>query len=184
VRLQRIRQAPSRLNDCERVPNNVVNDEGDIIHFALLAYAEPIHYKDVLKSSVMKTMIEELQSIDKNHIWELVDLLDNKKKIDVKWIFKNKLNPDGTISKHKSRLVARGFLHKYGIDYNEVFAPIARIENVRLVVALACNKEWSLYHLDVKSAFLNGPLEELVFVAQLPEFEIKGKENKVYRLHK
>ena len=78
---------------------------------------------------------------------------DKKKKIDVKWLFKVKLNPDGQVSKHKARLVARGFLQKQGIDYNEVFAPVARIETVRLVTAIACKNEWSLYHLDVKSTF-------------------------------
>ena len=78
----------------------------------------------------------------------------------MKWIFKVKLNPYGTISKHKARLVARGFLQRYGVDYNEVFAPIARLEIVRLVVALSSNKKWSLFYLDVKFAFLNGQLEE------------------------
>jgi len=65
-----------------------------------------------------------------------------------------------------------------------VFAPVARIETVRLVIVIACKNEWSLYHLDVKLAFLNGPLEALVFVSQPPGFEIAGKENKVYKLHK
>jgi len=83
-------------------------------------------------------------------------LPDKKKKIDVKWVFKVKLNSHGQVSKHNARLVARGFLQKQDIDYNEVFAPVARIEIVRLVTAIACKYEWSLYHLDVKSAFLNG----------------------------
>jgi hypothetical protein len=129
-------------------------------------------------------MIEELNSIKKNQTWELVNLSDKKKKIDVKWVYKVKLNPDGQVSKHKVRLVARGFLHKHGIDYNEVFSPIARIESVGLMIAITCKSEWSLYHLDVMSAFLNGPLEELVFVSQPPGFEIAGKENMVYKLHK
>ncbi|PNX57555.1 reverse transcriptase, partial [Trifolium pratense] len=111
-------------------------------------------------------------------------LPDKKKRIDVKWVFKVKLNPNGTISKHKARLVARGFLQKHGIDYNEVFASVARIETVRLVVALACKNRWRMYHLDVKSAFLNGPLDEEVYVAQPPSFEIKGKEEMVYKLYK
>jgi hypothetical protein len=110
-------------------------------------------------------MIEELQSIEKNQTWELVNLPDKKKKIDVKLVFKVKLNPDGKVSKHKARLVAEGFIQKHGIDYNEVFAPIARIETMRLVVTLACKNKWSPYHLDGKLAFLNGPLEEVVFVS-------------------
>jgi len=111
-------------------------------------------------------------------------LPDKKKKIDVKWVFKVKLNSDGQVSKHKARLVVRSFLEKQDIDYNEVFAPVARIETVRLVTDIACKYKWSLYHLDVKSAFLNGPLEEVVFVSQPPNFEITRKENMVYRLQK
>ncbi|MCI71258.1 hypothetical protein A2U01_0092521, partial [Trifolium medium] len=72
-------------------------------------------------------MEEELKSIEKNQNWKLVALPDKKKKIDVKWVFIVKLNPDGTISKYKARLVVRGFLQKHGIDYNEVFAPVARL---------------------------------------------------------
>jgi transposase InsO family protein len=182
---QRVRNASSRLNDHVVTSDNAVNDEGDLIHFALLADAEPINLNEALKNKVWKkAMEEELRSIEKNQTWKLVALPDKKKKIDVKWVFKVKLNPDGTISKHKARLVARGFLQKHGIDYNEVFAPVARIETVRLVVALACKNKWLLYHLDVKSAFLNGPLEEEVFVSQPPGFEIKGKENMVYKLYK
>ncbi|CAJ2645977.1 unnamed protein product [Trifolium pratense] len=185
ARTQRTKRVPARLNDCEVTQDNAVNDEGDLIHFALLADSEPLNYRDALKSNVWnKAMEEELRSIEKNQTWKLVDLPDKKKKIDVKWVFKVKLNPDGTISKHKARLVARGFLQKHGIDYNEVFAPVARIETVRLVVALACKNKWSLYHLDVKSAFLNGPLDEEVYVSQPLGFEIKGKESMVYKLYK
>ena len=102
----------------------------------------------------------------------------------MKWVFKLKLKPDGSVAKHKARLVARGFLQRAGLDYSEVFAPVARLETIRLVIALAHNRDWSLYQLDVKSAFLNGTLEEEVFVKQPPGFEIKGKEDKVFRLHK
>jgi hypothetical protein len=185
ARPQRTRQVPNRLSDCEVLPDNAVNEEGDLIHTAMLADAEPIDYRDGLKSSVWKkAMEEELQSIEKNQTWKLVNLPNKKKKIDVKWVFKVKLNPDVTISKHKVRLIARGFLQKQGVDYNEVFAPIARIETVGLVVTLACKNIWDLYNLDVKSTFLNGPLEEEVYVTQPPGFEIKGKQKMVYRLYK
>ena len=98
----------------------------------------------------------------------------------MKWVFKLKLNPNGTVAKHK----ARGFLQKPGIDYSEVYAPVARIETVRLVVAMASNHNWALFHMDVKSAFLNGPLEETIFVTQPLGFVKEGMENKVYRLNK
>ncbi|PNX59945.1 retrotransposon protein putative unclassified, partial [Trifolium pratense] len=74
----------------------------------------------------------------------------------------------GRRAQHKARLVARGFLQKHGIDYNEVYAPTARLETVRLVVSLACKNKWLRYHLDVKSAFLNDPLKEEAFVSQPP----------------
>jgi hypothetical protein len=88
-----------------------MNDDGDFIHFALLVDTEPVNYREALKTDVWKrAMVEELQSIKKNQTWELVYLPDKKKKIDVKLVFKVKLNPDGQVSKHKARLVARGFL--------------------------------------------------------------------------
>jgi hypothetical protein len=109
------------LRDGQKKPDLIViefavNDEGDLIHFALLAGSKPIHYKDALKNSVWKKAMEdELHSTEKNQTWKLVNLLDKKRKIDVKWVFKVKLNPDGTISKHKARLVARGFLQNMAL---------------------------------------------------------------------
>ena len=107
-------------------------------------------------------MLEELNAIEKNNTWELVDLPIKKKAIGVMWVFKLKLNPNGTVAKYKARLVARGFLQKPGIDYSKVYAPVARIETVRLVVTMVSNHNWPLFHMDVKLAFSNGPLEELI----------------------
>src|ERR1043165_7453282 len=90
--------------------------------------------------------------------WKLIELPREKKAINVIWVFKVKLKPDGSVGKHKARLVARGFLQKPGLNYFEVFAPVARHETIRLMIALAANKSWPLMHLDVKSAFINGPL--------------------------
>ena len=120
-------------------------------------------------------MKEELDAIEKNRTWELVDLPHNKHPIDVRWVFKVKLKPDGSIAKHKARLVAKGFLQKQGIDYTKVYAPVARMETIRLVIAIASSRNWTICQLDVKSAFLNGPLEEEVYILQPPGFEIKGK---------
>ena len=141
LRPQRNRHVSSRLEDCEVLPDSVVNDEGELIHFALLADAEPLNYKEAIQTEVWKkAMIEEIKAIEKNNTWKLVELPDKKKTIDVKWIFKVKLNPDGSVSKYKARLVTRGFLQRYGVDYNELFAPVARLETIRLVVALASSK--------------------------------------------
>ena len=90
--------------------NNAVNVEGDLMHFALLVDIEPIDYKEAMKEEAWKNvMIEELKAIKKKHTWELTKLPFNKKPIEVKWVLKLKLNPDGSIPKHKARLVARCF---------------------------------------------------------------------------
>jgi hypothetical protein len=84
----------------------------------------------------------------------------------VKWVYKTKLHLDGTVQKHKARLVAKGDAQKSGIDYNETFAPVARLDTIWTLIALAAQKGWKLFQLDVKSAFLNGVLEEDVYVEQ------------------
>ncbi|KOM41011.1 hypothetical protein LR48_Vigan04g120900 [Vigna angularis] len=129
-------------------------------------------------------MQEEIDSIERNQTWELVDLPSNKRPIALKWVYKSKINPQGVVIRHKARLVAKGFLQKAGVDYGEVFAPVARVETIRLVVSLATKFHWSLHQLDVKSAFLNGRLEEEVYVVQPLGFEVKGQHDKVYKLRK
>ncbi|WJX32793.1 hypothetical protein P8452_21078 [Trifolium repens] len=151
----------------------------------MLADTEPLDTKAALKSKVwMEAMIDELKSIEKNKTWDLCELPSDKKAIGVKWVYKVKQNPEGKVIKYKARLVAKGFLQKQGLDYDEVFSPVARHETIRLMIALACSRRWPLFHLDVKSAFLNGPLEEDVYVKQPPGFELKGKESKVLKLNK
>jgi hypothetical protein len=131
-----------------------------------------------------KAMMEEMNSIKDNNTWELVDLPRGHKPIGLKWVFKVKRDEHGAIIQHKARLVAKGYVQKQGIDFEEVFALVARIESVRLLLALAANKGWSVHHMDVKSVFLNGKLEEEVYVAQAPGFVVPGKEGKVLRLRK
>jgi hypothetical protein len=99
-------------------------------------------------------------------------------------VFKLKRDEVGTIIKHKARLVARGFLQREGIDFDDAFAPVARMESVRLLLVLAAQEGWCVHHMDVKSAFLNGDLKEEVYVHQPPAFAIPDKEGKVLRLRK
>ena len=86
--------------------------------------------------------------------------------------------------KHKARLVAKGYVQRHGIDFEEVYAHVARLETIRLIIALAAQEGWEIHHMDVKSAFLNGVLEEEVYVKQPPGFIKVGSEEKVLRLHK
>ncbi|GKC06953.1 retrovirus-related pol polyprotein from transposon TNT 1-94 [Tanacetum coccineum] len=112
------------------------------------------------------------------------DLPHGAKKVGVKWVYKTKYNENGEVEKYKARLVAKGYTQKCGIDYTEVFAPVARLETVRLVMSLAAQNDWVLFQLDVKSAFLHGELNEEVFIDQPPGYIKKGAEQKVYRLKK
>ncbi|XP_074362568.1 uncharacterized protein LOC141702856 [Apium graveolens] len=97
---------------------------------------------------------------------------------------KLKKNTSGKVVKHNARLVAKGYVQRYGIDYEEVFALVTRLETVRLLLALAAKNQWEIHHLDVKTAFLNSVLQEEVYVSQLEGYEIEGQEGKVYRLVK
>lgn len=132
----------------------------------------------------IKACEEEIQSIVKNGTWELVDLPRGAKAIGLKWVFKLKRNADGSINKYKARLVAKGYVQEYGVDFDEVFAPVSRMETIRLLISLAATRGWEIHHLDVKTAFLHGELKETVYVTQPEGFIVNGSEAKVYKLKK
>ena len=157
--------------------------QGEVHLVCLLADSENITYSEARKDSEwVKAMDEEIKAIEKNDTWELADLPKGKKTIGVKWVFKKKMNPKGEVERHKARLVVKGYRQKAGIDYDEVFAPVARMETIRLLVSIAAQEEWPIYQMDVKSAFLNGVLKETVFVEQPEGYE--KSPGKVLRLKK
>jgi hypothetical protein len=129
-------------------------------------------------------MEEEMRSIHDNQTWELTTLPAGHRAIGLKWVFKVKKDPAGLIVKHKARLVAKGYAQRQGVDFDEVFAPVARLETVRLLLALAAHSGWQVHHMDVKSAFLNGELEEEVYVQQPPGFADAKHGGHVLKLHK
>jgi hypothetical protein len=129
-------------------------------------------------------MLEEISSIEENETWSLVDPPTDQRPIGLKWVFKLKKDAAGKVVKHKARLVAKGYVQRIGVDFDEVFAPVARLDSVRLLLALAAQQGWSAHHMDVKSAFLNGILEEEVYVVQPPGFIVDGQEHRVYKLKK
>ncbi|GJY59192.1 ribonuclease H-like domain, reverse transcriptase, RNA-dependent DNA polymerase [Tanacetum coccineum] len=151
----------------------------------LLVEDEPKNYKEASSDQKwIEAMKVELDSINRNNTWELTTLPKGHKAIGLKWVFKTKKDANGNIIKHKARLVAKGYIQQHGIDFEEVFAPVARMETIRLLLAIAANNKWEVHHLDVKSAFLHGDLKEEVYVTQ-PEGFIKRQDNgKVYRLIK
>lgn len=129
-------------------------------------------------------MDEEIKSIEKNKTWELITLPRGCKSIGVKWVYETKRNAQGEVQRYKARLVAKGYKQKAGIDYEEVFAPVARLESSRLLISLAAQKNWKIYQFDIKLAFLNGFLKEEIYVNQPPGYVKKDQENKVYKLKK
>ncbi|KAK1607828.1 hypothetical protein QYE76_031501 [Lolium multiflorum] len=130
-------------------------------------------------------MHEELNNFKRNKVWTLVEKpKECRNVIGTKWIFKNKQDEFGNIVRNKARLVAQGFSQVEGIDFGETYAPVARLESIRILLAYASHHNFKLQQMDVKSAFLNGPLHEEVYVKQPPGFEDLNFPNHVYKLDK
>ena len=146
---------------------------------------KPFTFKEAVKENCWRNaMQEEIYAIEKNNTWELTILCPSQRTIGVKWVYKIKHTTDGRIERYKARLVVKGYKQKYEVDYEEVFAPVARLDMVRMLISLAAHHSWKIYQLDVKSAFLNDILEEEVYEEQPEGFVVEGEEDKVYRLKK
>ncbi|PNX61228.1 putative LRR receptor-like protein kinase, partial [Trifolium pratense] len=157
----------------------------DIYQRCNVAVLEPAGYWDAKEDPKWRAaMQEELAMIDKNQTWKLVTRPAHKKVIGVKWVFRTKLNADGSINKHKARLVVKGYAQIFGVDFFDTFAPVARQDTIRMLLSISAQKGWKIYHLDVKSAFLNGFLEEEIYIEQPEGFVVKEHEDKVYLLKK
>ncbi|GJT65460.1 retrovirus-related pol polyprotein from transposon TNT 1-94, partial [Tanacetum coccineum] len=154
--------------------------------FALtVSTAEPKNIKEAMDDSAwIEAMQEELHQFDRLQVWELVDKPFGKNVIKLKWLWKNKKDEDQTVIRNKARLVAKGYAQEEGIDFEESFAPVARLEVVWIFIAYAVHKSFPIYHMDMETAFLNGPLKEEVYVAQPDGFIDLDHLDKVYRLRK
>ena len=126
----------------------------------------------------------EVESILQNHTWELVNLPPGCKPLGYKWIFKRKMKADGSIDKYKARLVVKGFKQTEGIDYFDTYSPVTRITSIRMIIAIAALYDLEIHQMDVKTAFLNGELDEEIYMEQPEGFVIPGQENKVCKLVK
>lgn len=178
----RFRTLDNVLGDAA-VPGEAVRELGGELLLAI--DGEPSTFEEARHDEAWrKAMLEELGSIEENKTWSLVDLPHGHRAIGLKWVFKIKRDEQGAIVKHKARLVAKGYVQKPGIDYEEAFAPVARMESVRVLLAVAAQEGWLVHHMDVKSAFLNGDLVEEVYVQQPPGFVAAGHQNKALHLKK
>ena len=128
-------------------------------------------------------MQEELNNFTRNEVWHLVPR-PNQNVVGTKWVFRNKQDEHGVVTRNKARLVAKGYSQVEGLDFGETYAPVARLESIRILLAYATYHGFKLYQMDVKSAFLNGPIKEEVYVEQPPGFEDSEYPNHVYRLSK
>nr|GEX82057.1 retrovirus-related Pol polyprotein from transposon TNT 1-94 [Tanacetum cinerariifolium] len=129
-------------------------------------------------------MQDELNQFKRLDVWELVPRPDRKNIIAIKWLWKNKSDVENIVIQNKSRLVAKGYKKEEGIDFEESFAPVARLEVVRMFVSFATHKNIIIFQMDVKTAFLNGPLKEEFYVSQPNGFVDPDFPNHVYRLKK
>jgi hypothetical protein len=127
---------------------------------------------------------EELEDFERNQVWILVDPPRDVNVIGTKWGFKNKHGEDGEVVRNKARLVAQGYSKVEGLDFRETFASVARFEAIRILFVFAASKGFKLYQMDVKSAFLNGVIQEEVYVRQPPCFESPKYSYRVYKLSK
>jgi hypothetical protein len=127
-------------------------------------------------------MHEELENFERNQVWTLVDPLRDVNVIGTKWVFKNRQGEDGEVVRNKACLVAQGYSQVEGLDFGETFAPVARLEAIRILLAFAVSKGFKLYQMDVKSAFQNGVIQEEVYVRQPPCFESRKYPDRVYKL--
>jgi hypothetical protein len=148
---------------------------------------EPQTVEDALKGKDGKkweiAMQEKYDSLLVNNSWSLVPLPKGRKPISCKWVFKIKHGVDGEVERYKARLVARGFTQTFGVDYNEAFAPVAKFVSIRCILALAAIEDMEIHQMDVKTAFLNGDLEEEIYMEQPEGFTHEG-DHLVCKLHK
>jgi hypothetical protein len=138
-------------------------------------YSEPTSYTDAVQSVNSNdwrlAMDDEIKSLAENNTWELVDKPSDRLVVDNRWIYKIKTKVDGSIDKFKARLVAKGYSQKAGIDYNETFSPVARFDTIRAVLSIAASEKLKLMTFDVKTAFLYGKLDEVIYMKQPPGYE-------------
>jgi hypothetical protein len=175
-----------RVSNRGHIPRHHFEIERNVLLCDAKDVNEPASFSEVLHSpdrdKWMTAMQEEMSSMDKNNVWELVDLPPGCKTIGNKWVLKVKRKADGSIDRYKARLVAKGYTQREGIDYEDTFSPMVRFASIRLILSIVAKQDLELFQMDVKTAFLNGELDEEIYMAQPAGLEVQGHERKVCRL--
>ncbi|KAK1424407.1 hypothetical protein QVD17_19736 [Tagetes erecta] len=155
------------------------------LYSCFLSQVVPKNISEALKdNSWIEAMQEELLQFRKQEVWKLVDLPKGENAIGTRWLYKNKPDERGIVVRNKARLIAQGYTQEEGIDYEEVFAPVARLEAIRVFLAYASFMKFEVFQMDVKGAFLYGPITDDVYVRQPPGFEDPDYPHRVYKLSK
>ncbi|GJS97632.1 putative ribonuclease H-like domain-containing protein [Tanacetum coccineum] len=183
--LKKITEAHALVSYIQAHQRSNHKDQQHCLFACFLSQFEPRKVTEALEDgSWVEAMQEELLQFKLQQVWVLVDLPNGAKVIGTKWVYKNKKDERGVVVRNKARLVAQGHRQEEGIDYDEVFAPVARIEAIRLFLAFASFMGFIVYQMDVKSAFLYGTIDEEVYVSQPPGFVDPDHPTKVYKVVK
>ena len=149
---------------------------------------DPINFCQAMRSSNSQKWIDamkdEMKSMNDNEVWDLVELPEGVKPIGFKWIFKTKKDSKGNIERYKARLVAKGFTQKEGIDYKETFSPVSSKDSFRTIMALVAHFDLELHQMDVKTVFLNGDIEETIYMVQPENFVLGDSKSMICKLKK
>ncbi|KAK1427855.1 hypothetical protein QVD17_16553 [Tagetes erecta] len=155
------------------------------LYSCFLSQVVPKNISEALQdNSWIEAMQEELLQFRKQEVWKLVDLPEGENAIGTRWLYKNKPDERGIVVRNKARLIAQGYTQEEGIDYEEVFAPVARLEAIRVFLAYASFMRFKVFQMDVKGAFMYGPITDDVYVRQPPGFEDPDYPHRVYKLSK
>ena len=158
----------------------------EVAHLASIESVDPKSHKEAMSSANQNdwktAQAVEIDSLEKNKTWSIVPVPADRKVVGSRWVYQTKFNPDGTVNKRKARLVAQGFSQVPGLDFGEVFSPVARLSTVRTVIALSAASKRKMFHIDIKSAYLNAELSEDIFMKPPPDYEIPTGH--VLKLHK
>jgi transposase InsO family protein len=190
-RIQKLREWEKRIKSPKTLNNNNNNENANITEnsseFALSSIQGPGSYKTAMnhpdKNEWQKAIDDELDSIKKNGVWSIINKPNNKNIISTRWVFVKKMNENGELQKYKARLVARGFEQIHGIDYNETFAPVVRLNSIRIIFSIAVQFNMQIHQMDVKTAFLNGYLDEDIYI-EIPDGINANKQTQCCKLHK